>query len=685
MSVLTALYRTYCSALDNDMVDRTEQLQQKTVLLPVYHSNRKSAGTNDMIEVTLSEKGEFIKAEWIPKDQIVIFPVTESSIMRTVGIAPHPLCDELSYLSQELDPEKHKAYESVRGEWVSHMEEGHPNRLLKILDSYLSKGTIFRDCVSSLFAGTSYEIGNAYTVIINIGEKMEKTIHLDKSFVTFRVETDSAVEQNLSVSIDRELHQNYIDYVRKKNLGLPQERCDISGEMTYCVSRHRGLLGNAKLVSISNHDETYYGRFEVGEEIIHMGYEVSQAIHLMLKYLLENSQNKRQIGKSCFLINWFSDDIGNEEAINLMNPIAPYGKNDEADSEEQYSEEWEDEKNESDEDDEEDEDDVVQEEKGPKTLGGSISSAINDYITGKNREIDPEGKFYLMILDKISNGRISVKYFRELPKSELYENAEYWYQSTGWFFYDNSAGEIVQKTPALFHYADAIFGMENEKGYLECKNSELKKKTLERLLPCILERRKLPSDMKNRMFQNVCNRSSYDKTWNYVFALGCSVFKKYRIDNQKKGEVSEMLNVNEQTRSYRYGILLAVYEKIEQDVLNKKITDDKDRRATNAERLWSAYTKMPERTLEILERKVNSYREGLIKFNYGLAEHCDNIIMEVTTLIREAKDYEKEKNRPLDEDFVFGYYAQKKELYFYTKKEKKQGNTDANQDEGGRN
>ncbi len=652
MSVLTALYRTYCNAADNDMVDRTE-LSQQTVLLPVYHSSKKSAGTNDIIEVTLNERGEFIKAEWVPKDQIIIFPITESSIIRAGKvIAPHPLCDELSYLSKELDPEKHQEYESIREDWVSYTKAGNPNRLLGALNEYLGRGTIFRDCVDSLFAGMDYEIGMDYAIIINKGEKTEKTINLDKTFVTFRIETDESMEENLSVSTDRELHQNYIGYIRQKNAGQPQERCDISGEMAYCVSRHRGLLGNAKLVSISNHNETYYGRFDAGEEIVHIGYEASQKIHLMLKYLLENGQNKRQIGESCILVNWFSDDIGNEERVNLLDPISPY---EDPEEEEEYA--------------------------SPKTFGGSMSVVVNDYITGKKNKIDPEGKFYVMILDKISNGRISVKYFRELPKSQLFERVDNWYQSASWVFFNNTTKKLIRETPSLFRYADAIFGQETDKGYVECKNSKLRTKTLERLLLCILEHRRFPFDLKNRMLENLCRRNSYDKTWNYVLAMGCSIFKKYQIDNQGKKEVSEMLDESKQNRSYWYGMLLATYEKMEQDVLNSRIVDNKDRRTTNAERLWSVYTKMPGRTLMILEEKVKPYRERLIKISYGSVRYYDSIIADVTKKIRESDNYEAEKNRPLDEDFVFGYYAQKQD--FYTKKESKQNNEDMNQEEGG--
>ena len=596
MSVLTALYKTYNSAFDQNMVDQVEQLNTNTVLLPVYHSSKKSAGTNDIIEVTLSENSEFIKAEWVPKDQIVVYPVTENSIIRAGKvIAPHALCDEFSYLSRELDTEKNKAYESVLKDWASFISEGQENHFLKILVNYLLNGTILIDCINSLFQGMDFEINSDYSVSVSTGEKTPKSFLFDKVFVTFQVETITSLKSNLSVSTSRELHQNYIEYIRDKNRAQAQEQCDISGDTTYCVSRHRGLMGNAKLVSISNHDETYYGRFDCGEEVVHIGYEVSQKIHLMLKYLLENNQNRRSIGSSCILVNWFSDDIGNEEEMNLTQAIFPSEK-EEIEDEEEYEEY----------------------DQSIGTMGGKMSATLNDHLTGTKREIDSESTFYIMILDKISNGRIAVKYFKGLSKSDLYERVQDWYKTTSWLYYNSARGRVEYQTPSLYQFADTVYGMENSKGFMECRNSKLKSKTIERLLPCILDHRKLPLDIKSRMIENLCHRNSYEKTWNYVLLLGCTIFKKYQIDYQNRSEVNPMLDHDKQTRSYLYGRLLAVYEKLEEDAMKNAGNGGDEKRSTNAERLWTAYTKMPERTVKILEDKIKPYKDRLKKSSYGL-------------------------------------------------------------------
>ncbi|MCJ0556511.1 type I-C CRISPR-associated protein Cas8c/Csd1, partial [Enterococcus cecorum] len=71
-------------------------------------------------------------------------------------------------------------------------------------------------------------------------------------------------------------------------MNLPKGICNISGEEQQLTSKHRGLLGNAKLISVSNNKENYQGRFSNGEDIISVGYKTSEKIHLMLKFLLEN-------------------------------------------------------------------------------------------------------------------------------------------------------------------------------------------------------------------------------------------------------------------------------------------------------------------------------------------------------------------------------------------------------------
>lgn len=638
VSVLQALYDSYNIALEGNLVDRTEDIGQQTVLLPVYHSNKRSNG-NDIIQITLTSDGNFIKADWIPKDEYIIFPVTERSIVRARGIAPHPLSDELSYLSNELNLGKHECYVEELELWNEFMQRGHVNLTFEAIYRYVIKETILADVINSILGNIPYFIDEK-NVVNYIDEKQtEKKWQIEKTFITFIVENQNELQKNLSVSTDKDLHNSYISYVRSINMEKPQKHCNISNELTYCAKSHRGMLGNAKLISVSNNNETYYGRFTSGEEIVNIGYEVSQKTHLMLKYLLENSNNSRWLGETSYLVNWFSDDIPNNEGLKLTEAISVDG-DDDLDLE-YYNE-------------------IV-------SLGGGTSKELSDYLSGGGRKVSTVSKFYIMIIDKISNGRISIKYFREMSKSDLYKRVEEWYHSTRWSVYVPKLKKIVQQSPSIYRLADYVMGMETEDKTtkITCKNKKLRTKTVERLIPCILDGKKIPLDIVRKMYYNLCKKNSYGVTWNSLVEVGCSIMKKYVIDYKKKGEVSELLNEECNDLSYLYGRLLAVYEKLEADVLYEKSnkTNNEGRRSTNAERLWTVYIKTPARTLMILENKIRPYKERLQKSKPGSYIYYEQLISSIINCIVENVDFEAEKNKPLDENFIFAYYAQKQDLY----------------------
>ncbi|ASS41381.1 hypothetical protein AXF21_05500 [Eubacterium minutum ATCC 700079] len=128
-----------------------------------------------------------------------------------------------------------------------------------------------------------------------------------------------------------------------------------------------------------------------------------------------------------------------------------------------------------------------------------------------------------------------------------------------------------------------------------------------------------------------------------------------------------------QTRSYLFGRLLSVYDKLENDVLwdkNKKQGSDKwsDIRATNAERYWNVFANKPDTTMGMLERSTK-YCVEYMKSNglSGFLKKIEEAKGEILELL-DTEENRKYKNTQLYNDFIFGYYAQRKE--FFTKKEK---------------
>lgn len=155
--------------------------------------------------------------------------------------------------------------------------------------------------------------------------------------------------------------------------------------------------------------------------------------------------------------------------------------------------------------------------------------------------------------------------------------------------------------------------------------------------------------------------------------IGCSLIKKYKNDYEncviEADKISEVKQL-EESRSFYYGKLMAIYEKIELDAIRGRGTGDssgKDRRKvqkiTNSDRLWSSMIRTPERTRFILESKIKPYMNILKKNNPGWYVFYDKLITEITLELIRLKESNDKMDSSLNEDFILGYYYQKNAFY----------------------
>lgn len=640
MSLMNALLETYDFALDSGLVDNPKLGSSELTLLPVYHSNKKSSGGKDIFEITIDKNSNAIDGRFLDKDKMIIFPITEDSIIRSgTKVAPHAISDELSYLAKNIDPNKNKEYLKGIKELLDY-EKTHSYKNFRIIGEYIIKNTILEDFLKFHLGNTEYFIDEKsklhYEKLQANGKVKEQIIDLGKIFITFKIEKEFSGD--ITLTRDVGLHDFYIDYVRNKNYHNKElSYCDVTGNLDYCVTKHRGIIGNAKLISISNNDETYYGRFKSGEDVYHMSYETSQRIHNMLKYLIENKNHARYIGEGTYIINWLSQDL-QKGGVELLSGIE--GEN------------FEDE-----------------EEKSMDVLGGRVSHSLGKYFLGEDEAFSGKRDFYVLIIEKISNGRVSIKYFRRLSRSEAYKRVMDWYKTTNWKFYDYNLQKTVKKSPSLYQIVNFIYGQENSKGYLACENKQLSRSAIERLIPCIIDSQKLPKDVSKTTFYRLSNKQSYKKSWNKALHIGCSLIKKHKNDYEKcvinADKISEVKELQE-SRSFYYGKLMAIYEKIELDAIRGRGTaadSGKAQRITNADRLWSSMIRTPERTRFILESKIKPYTNMLKKNNPGWYVFYDKLITEITLELIRLNESNNKVNGSLNEDFILGYYYQKNALY----------------------
>ncbi len=646
MSYLNSLYNLYKDSYEKGLVDNN---LDGSILLPIYHSSYQSKNGRDIIKIQIDKNGNFFSANYLSKGEVIVFPVTEDSMTRTSGPVPHPLTDQLSYICKDLEGVKNDLYEAERNKWLEYAASSKSKSIdfLSIIDNYLRKNSILEDILSSLYKGLSPKVsfskgGDSIKVEYSKFEKNKEIIKVEeliKTYITFELMEYSGFK-NVSVTDNIDLHNEYISYVENINKEKDMSICTIANEEMYCVSKHRGAIGSSKLVSISNRGEPYLGRFKSGEEVTTIGYKTSQMCHNMFKFLYENKNSRRWLGDSEYLINWFSSDIGNRENLDVIGEIST-----EVDEATSFSN---DEFNFFDE-----EDSVLPVDEDNKTLA--------KYITGAGSIIPADENYYVLIVDKINDGRVSVKYHRVMPKSDLIERARYWHSSCSWSTKNYKLGKIIQKTPSLFSLINACYGIERtgsgEKGLagmLTLDNDKLKKQEMQRLLPCVIEGKKIPLDLVRRSFYNFCHREKYDKAWNSILFISCALIKKYYMDYCNR-EVDYMLDKDNLNRSYLFGRLLAIFEKVESETYTKD-----NERFTNAQRSWARYSKMPAQTSNHLRDKLNPYYQKLNSGNKKwLSDYLGNMELEILGKIDGLGLSLEELDKPLDFNFTLGYASQK--------------------------
>lgn len=624
MSFLNALYNSYVYSTDNGLVD--DHSSSNTVLLPIYHTSLKSNGKN-IIQLSLRKDGSLFKAEMMGEDEVIVFPVTEDSVARSgKNPASHPLVDKLSYIVSGPG-DKHQRYLTEFNSWFDRMSDGPEKIFLNTIYQFLTSHNVLDQIVDSLYGMYDYQLEGftaSYTMLEKNKSKQVK-IDLGDVFVTFVI-LEFEGPRNISVTNNVPLHQAYIQYI--DNTESDKGICNISGKLEKITAKHRGLMGNAKLISVSNNTETYRGRFRQGADIIQVGYKTSEKIHLMLKYLLENPNSHKWLGEQEYLINWFSTDVSNDSQIDLLksNPLL-FGNADTEDATKPVT--------------------IQNKEVGDSLLRGEI-------------RFDADSQYYVGIIDKASNGRISVKYFREMPSSQIIENLKKWQQQYHWYRFDAEKGQPKQQTPSLYSILTATYGIERD-GKLVITNDNFKKDQFTKFVTYVIDGGELPHYIIKQLAANIQNRLRYDETWDSLLFVALAI-----LSHQREEKYTDMLNREKVDRSYLFGRLLAVYEQIESATFakaNKIAGEPTSERLTNAQHFWSAFNRNPATTTQILEEKVKPYEKKLRTSMPGLLIKLEKEKSEIVNKLHDHFYDNANFNNSLEYDFIFGYQAERKFLF----------------------
>ena len=114
------------------------------------------------------------------------------------------------------------------------------------------------------------------------------------------------------------------------------------------------------------------------------------------------------------------------------------------------------------------------------------------------------------------------------------------------------------------------------------------------------------------------------------------------------------LDPEKKDRSYQFGRLLAVMEKVERDSYGSE-----EGREPNAIRLQSVFCQRPMYVAGMVEKQLE--RAYYPRLKIGSRIWYKNLMGEIMTVISEFP--QEDWNKPLEESYLMGYYLQRSALY----------------------
>lgn len=604
---LKALHDTYIKAEGLGLVD--EYNEKGIGLRPIYHTSKRATKSSKVVEVTLNKDGEFITATELMEDDYVTYPTTLSSMTRTSAVAPHGLSENINYLTSNYKDKNYWAYLRQLQQWE---QSEFSTDIVKAVYNYILEDTIEED-------------------INNLGIKTKSN-----TFTTFTLLTEDG--EVISANEDKETHNEWIEYMRttlaEEIEDEDKDYSDLTGQLVYVPDNYKGTLGSSKIISVSNKDEPYVGRFPKNKKgevnpTYKLGLEESLKIFNLIDYLIMNKDTRTYLKMGNPILMWTD---------NMQGVKKPDTKIEEEDDLLSLFKE-------------------VEEKVDLSTLDTTnILAEMRRKQTGISyNEIE---NVYLLEIDKVSTGRISVKNFVTFKQDDYERRLGYWYETTSWEWgYGKTKTSLSIKDLIL-----RLVGIEQEdKGKHVLKvNGESSEAHVDRLVNDLVRSKiflqRLPLNLYKKAMTNARNRHKYKNTWQRELQAIMSIYKKYKWDYHKE-EVREVKNdTREVSDSYRVGQLLAVYERIEEYANYIK---GNQRVETQVSKLWNTATQRPLYALTKIKQQtipsVNVLKNSNKLFDFETR---------ITEYMADLADSETFKpNRSLEDDFILGYYHEKREMY----------------------
>ncbi len=598
---------------------------ERDPLLPVSHSTQQAH-----IEIVLDANGKFLRAKVVAKEETVI-PVTEESAWR-VGTKPppHPLSDKVQYCAAD-----YLAFggtkESFYADYVEQLrrwdKSDHNHKVHAVL-SYVEGGTLVADLVREriLWCSEGHKLLTEWTENSAIPELFKMLTPRDgkrdqgDAFIRWRVEVPGELES--ATWDDPAVRESWIRF--DASLHFDSGLCMVTGEDTALAASHPKRLRHgadgAKLISSNdNVGFTFRGRFATPEQAFGVGTIVTQKAHNALRWLVKRQAYHDKASGQVF-VAWaiggqdIPDPFKNtEELLHAAHAV-----------------------------------DAIEKGTYSGDAGQQFGVRLEKMIAGYRAQLGESDKVVMMGLDSATPGRMAITFYRELEGSEFLDRILAWHAENSWHQNYAKDRQFIG-APAPTDIAMAAYGRLDDR---------LRKATVERLLPCIIDGRPLPRDIVESCVRRACNRVGFKKEktreseWEKCMGIACALFRGSR----KEANYQMSLQEDRTTRDYLFGRLLAIADYAEQQALY--VADEK--RDSNAAKLMQRFANHPCSAWRNIELALMPYKSRLRANRPGQLVKLEKLLDSVVGMFQ-SDDFTNDSK--LSGEFLLGYHCQRAALW----------------------
>lgn len=586
-----------------------------------------------IIDVKINENGEFIDADVSNKvEGKTLLAVTEESCSRTSSAAttPHALNDSLLFMTPDYFKDKsgeNKSFSVYMEQLQKWKDSSFSCDQIKAVYIYLNDHNLIED------------LNNRK----KLPEEKDGTVKIDKySKALVRwivIMQDDTVETR--TWLNETVQKSWTDYYSDLHDRQCKEKSIDSIDGSFCDAENLhpkavSAYGNSKLISVAPKEDSVLNfkgeRFNNASQLMQISYKNSQKLHNALGWLIDTQSipisNGKPDAKPKFIVCWSPTWDNDEDPFNAQFKALFRLKNNEDNS--NYK---------------------------------SYKDRLKNIIDGLNNSKLITEKVSIFMIDRSGDGRFSPVLYRSYSAGQFLKKLKDWYESCCWFSWSNKEKKMILNSPSLFRIINCTFGVErkeNDKGRL-IVNDNVFKYAQDVLLAAVIDDRKIPDSFIQKIVAQASAPERFSDKWMDIFLTACALVHYKNIKaTTKKGEMDMTLDRENTDRSYLFGRLLAVFDRVENAALYKKSSDvantSSDHRDTNAMRLWSAYVAHPMTCFANLRKCVEPYMSSL---KSGSRNFYENEIQEIVTKL-DVND--KKLNRPLNADYLIGYYNERAEL-----------------------